>query len=139
MTINHKFFMDAKLVKFLLVGLIGNGIALTIVWFNTEILGIYYLINVVIGFIVGTLFNFFANKLFTFKDFKSTLQLIEEIFRYYYSTSLALVINVVLTYVLTDIVGIYYLFSTVIAIGLSSLINFTVVKLKIFNQEVENN
>lgn len=54
-------------LKFNLVSLAGLGINMTVLWFLTSVLGLYYLISNLFGIAAATLWNYFANLLWTWK------------------------------------------------------------------------
>ncbi len=54
--------------KYTLISLITLGISLFLVWWCTDILGVYYLLSCVIGFIVANFASFFMNRFWTFRS-----------------------------------------------------------------------
>jgi len=61
----HSHFI--KGFKFAVIGGIGAVINITIQYFCTEILGIYYIFSAVIGFSVSFVNNYFLNYYWTFR------------------------------------------------------------------------
>jgi len=109
--------------KFAFVGLIGTFINIIILYLLTECFGIYYLFSAVISFIVAMTNNFVWNKIWTFGE-KINLNLKQKYLKFSLVSITALMINLFFLYVFTDIFGIYYIISQILAIGISLIINF---------------
>ena len=109
--------------KFAFVGGIGTLINVAILYLLTEKVGIYYLVSAIFSFVVAMTSNFFLNKIWTFKE-----NLVSSIKSKYLQFSLvsitALLLNLFFLYVFTEIFGIYYMISQVLAIGIALIINF---------------
>jgi len=109
--------------KFAFVGGIGTLINILILYYLTEKVGVYYLFSAIISFIIAMTSNFFLNKIWTFKE-----NVPSNIAKKYVQFSLvslgALLINLFFLYFFTEIIGIYYLFSQILAIGIALIINF---------------
>jgi dolichol-phosphate mannosyltransferase len=109
--------------KFAFVGLIGTFINIAILYLLTEGFGIYYLFSAVISFLVAMTNNFFWNKIWTFKE-KINSSLGKKYVKFSLISVVALIVNLFFLYLFTDILGIYYLLSQVLAIGIALIINF---------------
>lgn len=109
--------------KFAFVGLLGTFINIIILYLLTEIAGIYYIISAVFAFIIAATNNFFLNKIWTFKE--EVKHFLVKKYALFFMVSLtALIVNLFFLYIFTEFLGIYYIISQVLAIGISLIINF---------------
>lgn len=115
--------LPKEFVRFSAVGAIGVVINLFFLFLLTDILGVFYLISAVFSFLIAMTANFFLNKKLTFGEdigYQVGLKYLQ-----FFSISLvALMANLILLYVFTDLWEIFYMISQVLAIALSSVINF---------------
>lgn len=119
--------------KFGFIGLIGTILNLLILYLLTEHLKIYYLISATLAFIITVTANFVGNKTWTFKE-KISTQVVEK-YRCYFTVSLlSLTVSLFFLYFFTEFLGICYLISQVLAIGISFSINFVGNKLWSFRK-----
>jgi len=109
--------------KFAFVGLIGTFVNIAILYLLTESLGIYYIFSAVISFIVAMTSNFILNKIWTFKENIGEKTLIKY-GKFFIISLIGLAVNLVFLYIFTDLFGIYYIISQILAIGISLTINF---------------
>jgi len=109
--------------KFALVGGIGTFVNLVILYLLTEEAGVYYLLSAVISFVFAMTHNFILNKTWAFKE---NLKLdVGKKYLQFVSVSISvLLINLFFLYIFTEVFGIYYLLSQVLAIGITLIINF---------------
>lgn len=109
--------------KFVSVGLVGTFLNISFFYYLTEYAGIYYMISAVFAFLVVVTSNFIFNKIWTFKE-----KLKESVLKKYalfYSVSItALLVNLLFLFVFTEIFGMYYVISQILAIGIALTINF---------------
>lgn len=122
-----------EFIRFTIVGGIGTIINLAILYSFTEFLNIFYIISAIIAFIVAATNNFIFNKIWTFKE-----EIRDKIFlkytQFFVVSVIALLVNIFFLYVFTEYLGIYYLISQLIAIGISLIINFLGNKLWTFQK-----
>ena len=109
--------------KFSFVGLIGMVINLGVLYLLTEYVGIYYLFSAIVAFVIAMTHNFVLNKVWTFgEEMKSSI--CKKYIKFSVISIFALIVNLIFLYFFTAIIGIYYLISQVLAIGISLIINF---------------
>lgn len=109
--------------KFAFVGLVGTFINIVILYSLTEFLGIYYMFSEVFAFIIAATSNFFLNKIWTFKE--RVKESILNKYLLFLSVSItALIVNLFFLYILTEFLGIYYIISQFVSIGIALMINF---------------
>lgn len=112
-----------EFVKFAVVGGIGTLINITVLYLLTEKAGIHYLISAIFSFIVAMTNNFILNKVWTFKEnIRESIK--KKYLQFGLVSVLALLINLIFLYIFTEVFGIYYLISQILAIGIAFMINF---------------
>lgn len=113
-----------QFIKFGTVGVSNTLVNLAVLYFLTSILGIYYLVSAVAAFLVANFNSFLLNKRWTFKE-KIKHHFFSKYIKFLSVSLGSLVVNLAALYLFTSILGIYYLISQIIAIGISLIINFT--------------
>lgn len=112
-----------QFLKFGIVGVVNTIINMVVLFFLTEIIGIYYMFSAVFAFLVAVTHSFVLNKVWTFKE-KLNEDVTGKYPKFFTISTFALLVNLALLYILTEFLGIYYLFSQAIAILLSLWVNF---------------
>ncbi len=110
-------------LKFAFVGLIGTILNISILYLSTEYYNLYYIYSAIIAFIIAATVNFLINKVWTFNE-KINNKIFLQYLKFLVVSLMALSVNILFLYILTEFVKIYYLVSEVIAIGVSLIINF---------------
>ncbi|MFH1376894.1 MAG: glycosyltransferase family 2 protein [Candidatus Woesearchaeota archaeon] len=109
--------------KFAIVGGIGTVINVLILYLLTEKVGIYYMLSAIASFIVAMTSNFTLNKVWTFKE-NIKLNVGKKYLQFGLISVSALLVNLFFLYFFTEILGIYYIVSQILAIGIALIINF---------------
>lgn len=109
--------------KFAIVGGIGTLINLAILYLLTEEAGFHYLLSAVISFLFAMTSNFILNKIWTFKE-NMHFDIRKKYIQFSFVSVFALLVNLIFLYIFTDIFGIYYIISQILAIGTALIINF---------------
>jgi dolichol-phosphate mannosyltransferase len=112
-----------QFLKFAFVGFLGTIINLAVLYSTTEMLEIYYVVSAVFAFCVAVTSNYILNKVFTFRE-RFRHKTLRKFMQFLLVSIAALSVNLALLYMLTELFGIYYLVSQVIAILLALSINF---------------
>jgi putative flippase GtrA len=112
-----------QFITFSIVGTIGLFINLTIVFVLTEYFKFYYMISAIFAFMVAVTSNYLLNKTFTFKE-KLNSKFTHKYIKFFGVSIIALCINLVFLYLITEFLHFYYLISQTISIGIAMLINF---------------
>ena len=115
--------MIKEFIKFGVVGGIGTLINIIILFLLTEKVGVYYLISAIFSFIVAMSGNFILNKIWTFKE-NVKLGIGKKYLQFGLVSVSALLVNLFFLYLFTEIFGIYYIISQILAIGIALIINF---------------
>jgi dolichol-phosphate mannosyltransferase len=112
--------------KFALVGIIGIFVNQVALFGLTDGLGIYYLVSAILASQLSTLNNFVLTELWVFRGREHRSHVL---FRYIVFNLLniaTLVIRVPVLFILTDLFGVHYLISNLVAIGLTFGVRYLV-------------
>lgn len=109
--------------RFAIVGVINTLINLVALFIFTDILGVYYLFSAVLAFLIANINSFIMNKSWTFNE-KKWEKTGNKYVKFFIISIASLLINLVLLYFFTDILGVYYMFSQILAIAVALWINF---------------
>jgi len=112
-----------QFIKFAIVGVTNTLINLSVLYVLKEFFGVYYLFAAVIAFIVAVTNSFILNKIWTFKE-NIRDGTIKKYSKFFMVSLSALLVNLLILYILTDIFKLYYMLSQIVAIGVSLWINF---------------
>jgi dolichol-phosphate mannosyltransferase len=110
-------------IKFCIVGATGVIVNMGFLYFFTEYLKIFYIISAFIAIEISILSNFLLNDNWTFKTNKNK-PFIERLISYEMICLMGVGIQICLLYIFTDILGIYYLISNLLAIPITVSWNF---------------
>lgn len=119
----YKKRVVAEFFKFASVGVTGTVINVTVLYVFTEYYGLYYLYSAISAFGIASTFNYIFNKIWTFEE-KIGNEIINKYLKYLLISLIALFINLIFLYIFTEFFKIYYIFSQILAIGVSLIINF---------------
>ncbi len=112
-----------QLILFCLVGLVGVGVNLAVLYILTEA-GMYYLLSGAVAIELSLLTNFVLNRSWTFRDEARHVGLAKALAKDHVTRSIGMGINVGCLYVLTEFAGLFYMLSMLVGIGLATLWNF---------------
>jgi len=104
------------------IGLIAMLIDFAVLYFLVEFLYVNYLIAVVLAFFVAVIFNFIAQKKFTFKDQNKNHAF--QITSFFLIGIVGMGMNVGIIYVCVEYLGLWYMFGKVFATGVAFVWNF---------------
>ncbi len=112
--------MLRRFIKFGVVGGVGTAVNLGVLYLCTDIANIQYLLSYCISFTCSVTNNYLLNSLWTFNRFRGARGYV-----FYVCVSLTtLGLSTGLLYLLTDVVGIFYVLSAMVTIILVFPINF---------------
>lgn len=106
------FFL--QFFRYIFVGGTAFVVDFSFLYFFSDICGIYYLISAVLSFIISVLVNYYMSTKWVFNQDNIDNKLLEFNMFIIIST-IGLVFTEILLYLFTDIVGLYYLMSKIIA------------------------
>lgn len=115
-----------RFAKFCLVGLSGVLVNVGLLWSLTEFLGLYYLISATISIESSIVSNFVLNNYFTFHDRRlpGAKTFLKRLLKFNLVSLGGLVINLGVLWTLTELFGIYYIFSNLCGILMATLWNY---------------
>jgi dolichol-phosphate mannosyltransferase len=115
-----------RIARFATVGLSGVFVNEGLLWFLTEILGIFYLISSLIAIEISIVANFILNEFWTFKDRVSGRKgSFKRLGKYNLTCVGSLIINVSILFVFTNFFGVHYLVSNMIGIIFGFIWNYS--------------
>ena len=114
--------LDAQLSRFLLVGGIFCLLGVVLLYVFVQLTGMNYLVGYVIAFFILNFFSYLLNRYYVFNG-RFTVKW-GELTRYYLVMLFSLGVNLVLMYLLVDILGINYLVATMGVAVLLALFNY---------------
>jgi len=121
-------------IKFGIVGGSGAVLKLALMYLLTDILGIYYIISYLMSFSVVVTHNYVRNSRWTFKQSGMPLGWA----KYAAVSAFTVTINTGVIYLLTDALGLWYMFSTAIAILIAFSINYSLSRRWVWLQQSEH-
>jgi dolichol-phosphate mannosyltransferase len=124
--INIKHFQ--RLAKFGLVGTWGFVVNMSILWFLTEMGGLYYLLSSIVAVEIALINNYVLNDLWTWHDRGKSgkREYLKRMLKYHITASAAMLTNISILWFFTELVGIYYLTSNIFGILCGAALNFFV-------------
>lgn len=131
----RKFPFLKQFIKFGIVGASAALINFIILYLFTQKIGIWYVYSSILGYIVSAIFNFSTNKLWTFRNKERGTAALSQAFKFSFVSGCGLFINTVIIYFFTDIYGLDYRFSWVIATAVVAVWNFSMSRLWTFKHK----
>ena len=127
----HHATKHQQILRFLITGGLAFAVNISVLYFVTSIVHVYYLISIVFAFIASFTVSFLMQKFWTFKDHSRDQMHVQ--FSLYLTLQLTnLVLNAMLLYAFVEYLHLWYILSqTIIALGLA-IVSFVVNKAYIF-------
>ena len=114
-------------IKYGLVGSVGFGVHLLVLWLLTDYGHLWYMASATIAIIVAALNNYILNYLWTFKDKKANISnKVVGYFQYLLSRGFTEGLYLALLYLMTDIVGFHYLTSAVLVQVATAVVGYVI-------------
>ena len=109
-----------RIIKFGIVGLIGAFVNEGLLWYLTSQVGIYYMVSAVISTEAAIINNFFWNEVWTFREHAedSLRGSFSRFMKFNLSRIVGMAMGVALMVFFTEMIGVYYLISNIIAVGI---------------------
>lgn len=116
----------ARFIKFCIVGLSGVGVNMGLLWLLTEYAGLKYIYSAIIAIETSIITNFLLNNFFTFRgrSVPGTKPFFQRLVKFNLISLIGLGINLGLLSLFTEVFGIYYLVSNIIAIIIVTMWNY---------------
>jgi len=115
-----------------LVGTTAAAINFGVLYSLVEFVGIWYVYSNICGGVLSSIFNFFANKFWTFRNPELGKRAIGQGGKFIIVIVFGVVINTIFVYIFTDWGGVDYKISWIFATGIVLFWNFTINRLWTF-------
>ncbi len=113
-----------QLIRFTLVGISGlvvNSLALAVV---TDGLGVYYMVSTAFATLSSTVWNFALTEYWVFGDRKQRKGLVKRFAMFFFMNNIALMLRGPIIYGLTGQLGVHYLVSNLVSLGVLMLLRY---------------
>ena len=114
----------AQTIKYFLVGGIGVGVNLGLLYILTDVFGVWYILSQGIAIAVSITNNFFLHRYWTFKNEIVEPKTLERYIKFFIVSVVGMCIQLGLTFVLVENFAIYYLYAAVLSIIAASAFNY---------------
>lgn len=126
-----------QIIKYLIAGSTAALVDLSLLYFFTSLLGVWYLVSACLAFTLAFFVSFSLQKFWTFRDIDK--EVMYKQMKIYLAVALAnLALNAALMYIFVDGFKVWYMFAQFIASGLIACESYLVYKIFIFNQTVKS-
>lgn len=115
-----------RFIKFCLVGASGVLVNMFFLWFFTEKAKVYYLLSSLIAIEISVLSNYVLNDLWTWGDRgkEGKTEYFKRMLQYHVSSSAAILANLSILWLLTELAHLYYLISNIFGILFGTFLNY---------------
>ena len=120
-----------QLFRFGVVGALVSVMHLLLVFFLTDIVGVWYLYSTVISYVVATISNFFFQKFYVMRHMETSETHIQFV-KYILLALLCLLINTVGMYALVELLHIPYVYAQILVLGFLAAFTFIVSRTYVF-------
>jgi dolichol-phosphate mannosyltransferase len=119
-----------KFFKSLIVGGISAIVSLLVLWVLTEHFYIFYIKSSLVGFSCAFFVNFLLQKYWTFNERSGNI--LNQFVKTFILALLNILLNTIMLYILTDVFGLWYIFSQILTMGSLAVLNFTALRLLVY-------
>jgi len=130
--LRHNIIKHKRPIKYLIAGGTAAVVDLSLLYFFTSFLGIWYLFSACLAFAGAFFVSFFLQKFWTFRD-NDKERMYKQMTVYLFVALTNLIINAVFMFILVDGFKIWYMFAQLMASGLIAVESYLVYKTFIFN------
>ena len=116
----------AQTIKYFLVGGIGVGVNLGLLYGLTDFLGMWYILSQGIAIAISITNNFFLHRYWTFKNEIVEPKTLERYIKFFIVSIIGMGIQLGLTFILVENYAMYYLSAAVLSIIVASAFNYLV-------------
>jgi len=129
--INTYYVKDRLIIRYIVAGGIGALINIGVLFILVDVLGMWYLISAILSFIASLIVTFFLQKFWAFKDSSIVKKHVrKQAILYIISSTSFLFINILILYVLVDVLDVWYLLAQFLSLGIVATGSF------LFNKSV---
>lgn len=120
-------------VRYFLCGISAAATNIILLYIFTDILHIWYLYSSVVAFLISIVISFILQKFVVFKDMR-TNKMHHQFSKYFVAAILGIITNTAIMFACVDVLGIWYIFSQIVAGFFVMIQNFILYKFFIFNR-----
>lgn len=135
---SERLEVGLTLPRYVVVGFIGVSVGMVAIWSFTEFLGLFYLVAGILSGVLSILSDFAFNEIWTFSHRKRrplfTRELVKRFGKFLTSKIVGFVIAVVVLAFFTQVVGLHYLISNILAIASSFTWNYVLSNLWVWRK-----
>jgi len=114
-----------QFLKFCIVGASSAVINFSILFIFTRFVGVWYIYSSVLAYLLSAVFNFSANKFWTFRNKEGGKMIFDQTIKFLIVMVTGLLINTAILFALTEIQGFDYRVSWVFATGVVAVWNYS--------------
>jgi len=126
MLLNQAYKTHKHFIPFSIVGLSGVFVNTGILYGLTEFLGIHYLYSSIIAIEISIITNFLLNNFWTWSHRKLKTTFLSRLFKFNLVSLISLTVNFTTLFLLTQYLGLWYVYSNLIGIFAALFINYFV-------------
>lgn len=127
-------FNSIMLLRYFICGVTSAATNIIAIYIFTDALGIWYLYSSVIAFLISLVISFVLQKFVVFKDINID-KIHHQFSRFFIVAALGVLTNTFFVYLCTDVLGIWYILSQLIAGFFVMIQNFSLYRFFIFNKK----
>lgn len=128
------FFKRSIILRYFVCGITSAATNIALLYVFTDILEIWYLYSSILSFLISLIVSFTLQKFVVFED-RETNGLHYQFSKFFVAAILGVLTNTALVFLCTDIIGIWYILSQLIAGFFVMIQNFILYKLYIFKSQ----
>lgn len=122
-------------IKYIFAGGTAALVDLVILYFLTDIIGLWYMFSAIIAFVLALLTSFILQKFWTFRD--PTLRRIKkQAIIYAVIGTLNFILNPILLYVFVEKLHVWYMLAAIIVMGTLAIANYLINKFITFKKDI---
>ncbi len=125
-----------RFIAFALVGLSGILVNSLALYLATDKLKIYYLISAAIATVVSTLWNFSLTELWVYRSANQAQGICRRLGLFFVMNLIALALRSPVIFVLTSIIGLNYVLSNLVSLGILTVLRFVLADNMIWGQSM---
>lgn len=127
--------LKSEFIRYGLIGGMATILDASILFLLTDIVGLFYIVSNIMGFLSGLIFNYLLSIQYVFKVSKYNRK--KEFILFALIGVFGLFLNTSLLWFLTDQIGLYYMLSKLLATGLVFVSNYLLRKYMLFEEAHE--
>jgi len=115
-----------KFIRFSISGGIATVIDVSLLYFFTDIIGIWYLVSAILSFIVGSITHYLISRCWVFKS--NSERQVKEFLSFFSIHTGNLIISIILLYLLVEYFHLWYILAKILTVAITVFTNFALQK-----------